>query len=261
MKNLVFFTLFVGIVALFSCKKNIPTPAVSFSPATLERQGGPDCATEEGRCVRLEMIYPLASGTNELLAQKINDTLQQTLAQILFMLNPEGDSTHNIEQLADQFISSYSSFIQEVPDYSAGWWIESSHEVHRNTGKVVSIELMVSSFTGGAHPLGFSETFNFFVPEGTPVTLDKLITDQEGFLALVEKEFKLTRGLPESANLQDEGFFYNEAFVLPTNFVFTEEGLYLIYNVYDVAPYVMGPTEILIPYTKLEGLLQVDQVL
>lgn len=153
------------------------------------------------------------------LAQRINDSIRTTLSGVLFMLDPEEDSTKNLEQLADQFVKSYTDFLAEAPDYEIGWYIEVSHEVHFNSPKLTALELMGSPFTGGAHPIGSSETYNFFLPGGEPLKLDSLITDRAGFMQLLEKEFKLNRGLPETANLQEEGFFYDQAFALPGNYV------------------------------------------
>lgn len=233
---------------------------LTFQAATLERQSGPECKTEDGKCARIEIVYPLATAGDEALAGKINDSVRLTLERVMLILNQEEDSTRSLDQLADLFISSYATFLAEVADYDLGWWIESSYEIHRNTSKLLSFELMVSSFTGGAHPIGFSETFNYAMPEGRPLSLEELIIDRTGFLKLVEKEFKLSRELPETANLADEGFFYGEPFALPSNYVFTEEGLYLIYNVYDAAPYALGPTEFLLPYDKLGNLIQTDRI-
>ncbi|MCB9283802.1 MAG: DUF3298 and DUF4163 domain-containing protein [Lewinellaceae bacterium] len=261
MKSRLFWFLLSGALVWFSCREQAESPPLTFTSTALERQGGPDCSTEEGRCVRLEMGYPLAAGPQDRLVATINDTLQQTLIETLLMLNPDADSTDDLQLLADRFVESYTQFIQDAPAYELGWWIETSYEIHRNTSKLVSIELMVSAYTGGAHPLGFSETFNLAVPGGEPVKLDDLILDREGFMSLVEKEFKASRGFPETASLQEEGFFYDGPFALPPNFVFTAEGLYLIYNVYDVAPYALGPTEILIPYARLEGLLELNRIL
>lgn len=265
MKSLTFAALLLGALAFVSCRNNPgggqPSEGIHYSTATLERQGGPGCDSEEGACARLEMVYPLAEGEGNPLAQRINDSIRTTLSGVLFMLDPEEDSTKNLEQLADQFVKSYTDFLAEAPDYELGWYIEVSHEVHFNSPKLTALELMVSSFTGGAHPIGFSETYNFFLPGGEPLKLDSLIKDRAGFMQLLEKEFKLNRGLPETANLQEEGFFYDQAFALPGNYVFSAEGLYLIYNVYEVAPYALGPTEFLIPYDKLKELLNLDRVL
>jgi len=265
MKTPLFAALLLGALLISSCRNTTEdvkqTSGITFSSNTLERQGGPGCDTEEGACARLEMIYPVAEGANEALVKKINDSVSTTLSRVLYMLNPEDEETKTLDQLADQFLASYSDFLKEVGGYELGWWIESSHEIHLNNPKVISIELMTSSFTGGAHPLGFSETFNFFLPGGQPVVLDSMISDRQGFAQLVEKEFKLARGLPETASLQDEGFFDGGTLALPLNFVFTPEGLYLIYNVYEAAPYALGPTEFIIPYDKLRDLLKLDLVI
>ncbi|MFZ2897585.1 MAG: DUF3298 domain-containing protein [Saprospiraceae bacterium] len=255
--------LLLAALLLSSCKPSSNSSGTEagfpVEAATLERQSGPGCKTEDGKCARIEMVYPMLSG-GETLTQSINDSVRLTLSRILFMLNPEEDSAKTIDELADLFISSYASFLAEVPDYDMGWWIETSYEIHQNTSKLLSFELMVSSFTGGAHPIGFSETFNYAMPEGRPLSLEELIIDRTGFLQLVEKEFKLSRELPETANLADEGFFYGEPFALPANYVFTEEGLYLIYNVYEAAPYALGPTEFLLPYDKLDNLIQTERI-
>lgn len=260
-----FAALFLGALALLSCQNNSAkgqqTNGLSFSAATLERQDGPGCDTEGGACVRLEMVYPLADEAKGPQAARINDSIRHAMSQVLITLNPEESGSKNLEQLADQFVASYKSFLAEAPDYELGWWIEVGHEIHLNSPKIASIELMISSFTGGAHPVGYSNTFNFLLPSGELLLLDKIMADRAGFLQLAEKEFKLSRGLPETANLQEEGYFFGEPFALPANFVFTSEGLYLIYNVYEAGAYALGPTEYLIPYEKLEGLLNLDNIL
>lgn len=257
-------SLLLATLLLSQCKPSSGSTSsdagLTVEAATLERQSGPDCKTEEGQCARIEMVYPLLEGADTAVVSNINDSVQLTLSRILLMLNPEEDSTKTVNELADLFISSYATFLSEVPDYEMGWWIESSYEIHQNTSKLLSFELMVSSFTGGAHPIGFSETFNYAMPEGRPLSLEELIVNRTGFLQLVEKEFKISRELPETANLADEGFFYGEPLALPANYVFTEDGLYLIYNVYEAAPYALGPTEFLITYDKLDNLLQTDRI-
>ncbi|MBK6619787.1 MAG: DUF4163 domain-containing protein [Saprospirales bacterium] len=265
MKSPALAALFLAAIALISCQNNSAkgqqSTGLNFSTATLERQDGPGCDTEGGACVRLEMVYPLADEAKGPLAARINDSIRHAMSQVLITLNPEESDSKNLEQLADQFVASYKSFLAEAPDYVLGWSIEMGHEIHLNSPKIASIELMISSFTGGAHPVGYSNTFNFLLPSGELLLLDKMMTNRAGFMQLAEKEFKLTRGLPETANLQEEGYFFGEPFSLPSNFVFTSEGLYMIYNVYEAGAYALGPTEYLIPYEKLEGLLNLDNIL
>ncbi len=64
------------------------------------------------------------------------------------------------------------------------------------------------------------------------------------------------RAVAEGAALKDSGFtFENDLFTLPENFALRDEGLAFYYNPYDVAPYAMGPTEIVLSWEEIKDLL------
>ncbi len=50
--------------------------------------------------------------------------------------------------------------------------------------------------------------------------------------------------------------FEKEYFELPENILFTDSGLTLYYNTYDIAPYVDGPQELKISYEDIKELLK-----
>jgi hypothetical protein len=57
--------------------------------------------------------------------------------------------------------------------------------------------------------------------------------------------------------LKDAGFtFENDAFVLPDDFALRDDGLAFYYNPYDVAPYSMGATEIVLSQDEIRRLLK-----
>ncbi|MEC5164554.1 hypothetical protein RCH18_000270 [Flavobacterium sp. PL11] len=49
--------------------------------------------------------------------------------------------------------------------------------------------------------------------------------------------------------------FENERFQLPQNIFFTDTGLLLYYNIYEIASYADGATEMLFPYTEVNEFL------
>ena len=71
---------------------------------------------------------------------------------------------------------------------------------------------------------------------------------------LIVKEYRRKRNLSDSVNLTDEGFYSNE-WPLPRNFALLSQGLYIIYNAYEIGPYVLGSTELLIPIEAVKPLL------
>jgi hypothetical protein len=46
-----------------------------------------------------------------------------------------------------------------------------------------------------------------------------------------------------------------DAFVISENVMFTDDSLVLIYNPYEIAPYVMGEIRITIPLSEVKGIV------
>ena len=99
---------------------------------------------------------------------------------------------------------------------------------------------------------------------GNQVTLDDLMSP--GYEAALnvegERAFREARQLAEHSSLEEDGFtFANNAFVLNDNYGVNKDGLSFIFNSYEVAPYVMGPTEFTIPYEDISSLIRPDGLL
>ena len=79
---------------------------------------------------------------------------------------------------------------------------------------------------------------------------EDLFTNIEGFKTLAKTYF-LDHMKNEGSNISE--FFFGKDFQLPENIGFNEEGVILLYNVYEIASYNQGYTEFVIP---LENVLQ-----
>ena len=67
------------------------------------------------------------------------------------------------------------------------------------------------------------------------------------FNSIAEKHFKNSLAQSNSqSNIQD--YFFGKSFQLPQNIGFSEDGLILLYNTYEVASYAQGYTEFIIPF-------------
>ena len=62
----------------------------------------------------------------------------------------------------------------------------------------------------------------------------------------------------EDGNEVIEDYFFGEPFHLPDNIGYSEEGLILLYNVYEIASYAQGYTEFRIPFSELNTYLKVN---
>ncbi|MBM3921534.1 MAG: DUF3298 domain-containing protein, partial [Sphingomonadales bacterium] len=81
-----------------------------------------------------------------------------------------------------------------------------------------------------------------------------LFSDTNAVIKIAEKTFRKAKGMDDNADIS-KTWFWNGKFYLPDNFAYTEKGILFFYNVYEIAPYEQGETELLLDYQTLGKLL------
>ncbi len=255
-------TLFYALCALLlwqAChsdvapQKKVPSrpAAIHFVADSTELSYGRCDTTSMGPCAHVRLIHLWAEGTPQTVAQRINDTLAIYQATPLFdtMI-----SSRNAQLHANAFIQQYQQYAQN----DETWEYESITTYNYETDKVWSVSIRTYSYTGGAHPNSYVSLLAFAKKDGHKLQWEDILLDQQQFASLVEQHFRQARQLAPQANLLKGGFFWDGPFVLPQNFYVHPEGLHLVYNPYEIAPYVFGPTNLFIDRAKLEGLVRTE---
>ena len=254
MKNL-FYSIFL-LISVFSCKeassqKDITNPSnipkidtISYKLERISKEFG-DCVNEGLKCakatvqfVNLPQKYP-----------NINTTIQNII---------KGNAP-NIEAALDSFVLEGKTFFEEIPEAPGGYALDLEQTVILNTVKLLTIQEESYTYTGGAHGNYGTTFYNFDIQNGKQIDLkDILQTDYESSLkAIAEPIFQKTYLEEEMTSYAEAGFYFkNDQFTLTDNFAITKEGLKFVYNPYEIAPYVMGQQEILIPFNLIEGLMK-----
>ena len=83
---------------------------------------------------------------------------------------------------------------------------------------------------------------------------------QQPLNKLAERVFRKQEKLADTASLTHGYFFKDDLFSVNDNFLVSPTGLLFYYNEYEIKPYVAGPTELLIPYSKIKSLLRPNTV-
>ena len=84
----------------------------------------------------------------------------------------------------------------------------------------------------------------------------ELFEDKEGFEQYAETQFRLQQNIPVNNPINSTGFMFEKNhFYLPENIGFTEKGLKLLYNQYEVASFADGPIELTLPYKDIQKFL------
>lgn len=126
--------------------------------------------------------------------------------------------------------------------------------------EIVSFAWNVSDMqAGAAHPNNYTNVFNYSVSENKMITLSNLFKPNSNYLNVLETQATP----PLKAKLEKENYYFAEMFnpgVTPTaqnyqNFLLDKNNLVIIFDYYQVAPYVVGTTNINIPYSNIQNIL------
>ncbi len=242
MKNLFFFLL--TILPLLGCENEAK---LTFETTELKNKSCIDCP-------KIKITIPRALGETRI-AEKVNTTVDEEL--IYHLKFEDSSNVNSVAQAMASFSQSYQNFKNEFNDEAIGWEANANGEISYENAFLLSLILDTYTFTGGAHGHSESIFLNFDKEKNVELENYQLFKDLEGFIDFAETKFRNDQEIPEQGSINATGFMFSgEVFHLPENLGFTEEGIQLIYNQYEVASYADGPIELLIPYADANQFLK-----
>lgn len=222
-----------------------------------------DCDEQDGACAQIDMVYPVVVDGVPSIQQSINDSIHSFLIQNLVFEQYRGAfGAVELKNAAQSFLNEWQSANNETTDNQSNmtWEVSVTGEVGLHTPKVATISLGAFSYAGGAHPNSFISVYNFNLKTGKALIWQDFVTDQKALEILAEREFRKARELPLTADLVEEGFFWEGQFALPKNFELQEDGIYFWYNPFEAAAYALGPTDFTISYSDLGKLIKKEVI-
>lgn len=229
-----FFLVLLSII-LFSC---VEDKKVVFNEINL--------TTTENKIV--EINIPEATG-DKTIAQSINKSVLNVVNSNLRIGDLEESESLTTKELINLFNEEYESFKTDFPESAIEWDSQIDGQVMYHSASVISIVITSYQNTGGAHGQLNITFLNFDVETGKALKNAELFADMPGFKQLAKEYFN-----EEIADKKDM-YFEPDNFTLPANIGFDDDGLFLIYNSYEIAPYSTGLTEIHIPYEEVGMML------
>lgn len=197
----------------------------------------------------VEIHIPKASGSQEI-SNKINTEIQQTVVSNLNIDNPDATSK-SINESINYFNNEYNTFKNDFPESLQPWEAQIDGEVMYQSPEIISIAITSFTNTGGAHGNLVITFLNFNANTGERIKNNQLFNNTEAFTKTAYTYFT------EHAKNQSLLIESNE-FVLPANIGFNEDGLVLLYNTYEIAPYSEGIIEFIIPYSAATPYLAIN---
>ena len=209
-----------------------------------------------GDCPSISVKIPVANAV-PVVADSINKKVFSVLKEIIYF-GEKPYTSKDYNGLLTSFINSYEKLQKEFPKDKFGWEADIKGSVKYQSENILNIEINHYTYTGGAHGYQGLRSLLFDPNTGKSITNNELFTDKASFKALAEKKFRAKYKIPASKSINSTGLmFEKEMFQLPQNIFFTDKGLLLYYNSYEVASYADGAKELLLSYTEVNDYLAV----
>lgn len=243
-------------LALMCCKSKDTAPPKSnqlkSDPVQVSQKHCLDKANE--KCAEFSISYPVFSGGDSLTTQALNKSVQGYLLSAVGG-NGELPFKQALDSAGLQFIQMYLDDVKDIPEMPGGYSTEITHKVPLLNANVVTIELDGYSFTGGAHPSPFGLLVSYDLTKGAkPLEILDLVSDTNALRPILEIGYKLGKGLKASDPLDQVTYPETKQLTMPVNVGVAAEGIRFFYNAYEVAPYAVGSSDILLTWEQLGAL-------
>jgi len=206
-----------------------------------------------------------------------SDSLRMGIASLVIDTVPDGLNTDSLsgfiarhtlatstgtlapdeEALFDSFSGEFEKVRAGFQGPCNGWTLSRKIECLLNANGLFSVSAFGFSFTGGAHPNTIIRLKTYDLTNSQPVSISEMIDPalKDAFLKAVEKTFRKIYEMADTTSWQSAGFWFDKGFTLPENMALTPDGLYLVYNQYEVAPYSFGTTELVVTADEFSSFL------
>lgn len=168
-----------------------------------------------------------------------------------------------IEDVLDEYIQQrreeFLGFFGEGAFYPTpgAWFLGIDYELYQFSEDILSVNFIVSDYTGGAHPNSYFATFTFDLAQEKQLTLEDIFVVESAPFAtlypIVEADLKDKIGDYTDPDWLQSGTGENPANY--QNFVLTETSIIFLFPPYQVAAYAAGPQTVEVPLADLNEIL------
>lgn len=242
-------SLILLLLLIVSCNND----KLEFSYKEYEKTSSLNCGDS---CPKVTIRIPVAKNV-PIVSDSINKKIFNVLKEIIYFGEDPYVAT-DYDQLLDSFIDSYEDIKTKFPNDALGWEAKVDGKIKYESDSIINVEISHYSYTGGAHGYSGLRSLIFNKKTGKIIPNKQLFSDLKGFNAFAEKKFKTENKIPETDSINATGLlFENDVFELPSNIFYTEKGLLLYFNTYEIASYADGPRELLLSYNEIKPFLKI----
>lgn len=213
------------------------------------------CQNDSGPCLKIALKFPVLQGesSNNFCINVLGDYL--SLIDIETKCRTLDEFKTALLNYAYSIDSSYVLYSQEFKRPIVNpWFVDISLDTIYSTRDIRVLAYTYNDYMGGAHGSYMVHYQNVSLKGYRLIALSEAVSDTVALASVVEPYF-VDLAKQRGMRYPDDFWFERGKFSLPHEFAFTQSGLLLHYNPYEVASYAQGVFEVLVPYRAIEHLL------
>ncbi|MFC6634215.1 DUF3298 and DUF4163 domain-containing protein [Microbulbifer taiwanensis] len=182
----------------------------------------------------------------------LNKAVLRLLVRQLQGNGEDQTSASSLEEIADIFLAEAAQ-MEEIS--SAVWQLTGEARRLSRRGKLLTVEINSYRYTGGAHGMPSVHWLNWNLSSAEQVSLEQVIGDgkEKRFWKEAQAAHRRWQDKQPGSN---RDFRQMWPFQRSEDFRLDDEGLVLLYNVYTLGPYVLGPVQLTIPWKDLRDVVR-----
>jgi len=207
--------------------------------------------------INITLLYPDIS-----IGDTFKDTIDLIMTEVLLSESMLVTSPNKIlEDIRFDFFDSYIRATEGIEDLSStasfNWEKNITMDVRYNENNILSLKIEKYAYTGGAHGIFMTEYVVFSSQQGERLSLKDIFKENfnDELNSILDKKLREMNGIKAEENLIDSGFFVDKI-ESTDNFYINDDGIGFFYNVYSIAPFSTGATELFIQFDELTELLK-----
>lgn len=198
-----------------------------------------------------ETIEPMKNG----LCHIFNGKAEQNLNEAVMAF---GDSICNAYRTS--ILELYSDTTAKL-DFAYEFLYQAEGSITKdNREDIVPYKIKITTYEGGAHGGYYEIWSNFDRNTGTPITLSQVfdMDKEEQIKEVIRQQICKNNNCKDLEELHEATgiLILGDVFLSDNNFQLCKDGIEMLYNPYDIAPWAAGTIYVKIPYKSFEGLLK-----
>lgn len=217
---------------------------------------GPFCS------VKVRLCYPVSVNKR---TDEVADSLRRFIYRTVLGLQNDGEETPEQmlalyqKQRIDTYIDNRADLTQAIFEdgqfislYTSSSTLDS--ELIYDRQNIISYGVESWSYEGGAHGLYGTTFYNYDLWNNCRLTTEMFfnMSEADAISKLIVNGLVKTFEVEDTDELEAIGIYNVEEVSVTDNFTFTPDGVKFLYNPYEIAPYVVGIIEVVLPYNVIE---------